>query len=87
MRGIKSAVEMVKGSGYNAQETAIWCNGYNSALDEVKKFTSANTGSPKLPPFEYVWGIYCKKDSANNNEVDSCKEFYDILKRQLRASA
>jgi hypothetical protein len=32
---IESAVNAVKGSGYNAHETAVWCNGYNSALNAI----------------------------------------------------
>ena len=53
-----------------------------------EKFTSTNTGSPKLPRFESVkkllpiqWNI------ASRNYRDGAKDMYDCIASKLRAGA
>ena len=86
MRGIKSAVEAVSGSGYNAHETAIWCNGYNSALNAVEKLTAHNPARDKICADIVKSNIICDyciaKTGAGCHRI--CKKYSGFVGRKLR---
>ena len=70
----------------------VHCGHCGAPLLVEEKFTSTNTGSPKLPLLSsvesYVKAVCSCDDSINKGDLITGVQFaYDFIERQLRASA